>query len=137
MVLRMQERAVQSKLGRYLQTEFKRRGWSQRQAELKTGMSRTALNNLINDPDAMPQLETIGKIAAALEVPPWFIAEKAGLDLKISDTPEQRAQRLIDLVKIRPALAPLVDQLVGLDPEDLEMAVAYIEFLSRRRGSGQ
>jgi transcriptional regulator with XRE-family HTH domain len=67
-------------LGEWVKAERLRKGWSLRELEKRSGMSRTAIDNLEKGEDVMPTLPNMEGLAKAFQVPPWEIMVRAGVD---------------------------------------------------------
>lgn len=120
-----------------LSDELKRRAdaaGSVRALSMQTEVSYTGLKNLIDNPDATPELETLVKFSRAFNLPLWRIVEMAGFDLGLGNGPATQAQRLTSLIEAMPQYRPVIDHLVGISPDDLEGLLVYLETLERRRG---
>jgi transcriptional regulator with XRE-family HTH domain len=126
-----------SELSIYLKKQIRDRDWTWRVAEETTGVSKSALANIIDNPDVTPSLETLVKLSRAFKLPLWRVVEMAGFDLELSrgDTPQ--AQRLASLMEAMPQYRPVVEYLMQIDSDDLEGMLVYLETLQRRRAAEQ
>ena len=115
-------------LAEWLNHEFDSRGWSQREAARKTGVSFTALNSILKGQTQVPDLVNLDKIATALDVPLVFLIEKCGIEVRFR-APTDRDRYLADLVARQPAYRSAVKDLLTLTPEDFAAAAKYIEVL--------
>lgn len=122
-----------SELAAFVARQMEQRGWGLRAAERETGVSKTALKNILDNADVVPEMDTLVKLANAFGVPLWRIVEMCGFDLGLPTTPTDRAQRLAALVAAMPEYQPIVDQLLTLTPEDLEGVLLYLEAIRLRR----
>jgi transcriptional regulator with XRE-family HTH domain len=123
-------------LAALLRKRMKDEGWTWREFEAFTGLSKSALANIIDNPDVTPGLETLTKLARAFKMPLWRVVEMAGFDLELSHGDLSQTQRLASLMQSMPQYRPVVDYLVGVEPDDLEGILVYLETLQRRRSSG-
>ncbi len=85
---------------------------SYRALEAKIGVSRGALENLINKTNTeLPKLETLQRIADAYGKPMWEVVQMAGVELDLPKTPNERAQRMAQIVDQLPALESIINDL--------------------------
>jgi len=123
-----------STLAALLARQMRERGWSLRDAEREIGISKTAVRNILEKPNVVPELETLSKIASALDLPLWRVIEVAGFDLDLSRAPLEKAQLLASLVATVPELDSQLHRLDQWSREDLQGLLAYIEVVEKRRG---
>ena len=122
-----------SELATYLKNQMRDNNWTWRVAEEVTGVSKSALANIIENPDVIPGLETLAKLARALKLPLWRVVEMAGFDLELNHGDLSQAQRLAGLMDAMPQYRPVVDYLVQIqDSDDIEGILVYLETLQRR-----
>jgi transcriptional regulator with XRE-family HTH domain len=124
-------------LAAYVQNQMKQRGWSLRDAERETGVSRSALDNILKNEDVTPGLDTLTKLASVFGIPLWRIVEMCGFDLGIPREPSNQSQRLTTLINSMPQLQPIVDHLLALQPDDLGGILDYLELVELRRNRQQ
>ena len=60
-----------SELATYLKNQMRDNNWTWRVAEEVTGVSKSALANIIENPDVIPGLETLAKLARTFKLPLW------------------------------------------------------------------
>lgn len=99
----------------------------------KVDVSHTAIKNVIENNDAIPELETLVKFARAFKLPLWRVVEMAGFDLELNQGSVSQAQRLASLMEVMPQYRPVVDYLLRLNPDDIEGMLMYLEVLERQR----
>lgn len=105
----------------WLLSELQKRGWSQNQLAIRAGLSRTAINDVINR-KAHPGPELCRAIARALGYPQEYVFRKAGL---IDDTPGPDYDPEAEL---------LLHWFRSLPPEERKEILEYVQFkLSRHQ----
>lgn len=57
-----------SELAAFLEREFERREWSQRRAATELGIDKSTLGKIMNNPEQIPDLRTLRKLAEGLGV---------------------------------------------------------------------
>jgi transcriptional regulator with XRE-family HTH domain len=106
--------AMTTPLGAFVEGERKRLKWTQRRLEDETGVSRTALQHIIDGRTQVPDLDTFRRLANALQTPIAYLMSLCGIDVGDSDrllSPEQR-QRLSRLTpEQRQEMIDLADRL--------------------------
>lgn len=103
-----------------------------RPLERQTKVSKGSLENIIEN-EATPELRTLAKLSEAFGTPLWRLVEMSGYNLGIPSTLSDRMRRLASLVEEMPDLAPIVDHLLIVDPEDLDGILAVLEGQQLRR----
>lgn len=81
---------IMIELADYLQRVMKERGWTRQRAADQSGVSKTAITNIINKKQR-PELETLAGIATGFDVPLARLIELCGYEL-----PPLKATRLTD-----------------------------------------
>lgn len=125
-----------AELSNYLQDELRRRGWSLTQLANKAGLPKQTVSNVINNPEANPELPTYVGLSEALGVSLAFLLERAGYAVERLDDPEESTRQIARQIEAFPWLQPILQWLLDLDPEDRAGVVAYFEALRRQRGRG-
>jgi transcriptional regulator with XRE-family HTH domain len=74
-----------SELADYLLREMNQRNWSQREAATRSGIPKTTLTDLLNNPDHVPQLRTLQALAVGFGVPLKRLIELSGFSLDEED----------------------------------------------------
>jgi hypothetical protein len=97
-------------------------------------VSRTALRNILEKPDVVPELETLEKLSLAFGMPLWRIVEMTGFDLDLPKSDSERTRRLAALLDTNPEFRPIVDHMLRLQPGDFDGILVYLEGLQLRRG---
>lgn len=121
------------KLADFLVQEMNRNKWSKRKLEAHTGVSRGAIDKILDGSTEAPTLETLARFSETLKVPFWRIMEMAGPDMGVPPTLTGQVQRVLALAQAMPQLEVVVDQILELRPEEMEGVLAYLEALKRRR----
>ena len=128
-------------LAEFVRREMTRRRWSIRDVEGHTGVSRTAIANILNNADAVPTLETLDRLGSTFGLPLWRMVELAGYQSGMpSVSPRNAIERVTILAEAMPQLAELLDEVLELPPSEMAGVLAYLEALKRRRdrnGLGQ
>lgn len=119
-----------SELSRKLIEELKTQSY--RDLQGKTGVSRGAIEKLVNEDTKFPELDTLDKLATYWKLPMWRVIEMAGIDLGLPRSIDETVQQLTSLAKRLPEIEPIVQYLLKLYPEDLRGVVAYLEALDRQ-----
>lgn len=73
-----------SELGMFLQREIAQRGWSLRDAQARTGISKTAISNLLRKEAVVPTADTLKKLHAVFGVPVWRLLQMCGYELGLT-----------------------------------------------------
>lgn len=110
-----------------IEQERRRRGWTYRDLQDKTGVSRSALFDMERGKTRTPHLETLGRIAVAFEMELADVLLIVGFPVNPIKSNEDRAQRLAALAEVLPRVEQVVDDLLRLDPSQQEGVIAYIE----------
>ena len=108
---------------------------SLRAVEAKTGVSRGALEKILNGTTKRIDVETLQRIANAYHLRLWQVMHMAGIDLELPQTPTERANRLAAVVEQSPVFASLVDQLQELyqtDPDFVDGVLLSMEAMLRQ-----
>jgi transcriptional regulator with XRE-family HTH domain len=123
-----------AELSNYLRDEMARRGWSLTQLANKAGLPKQTVSNVINNPDANPELPTFVGLSEALGISLAFLLERAGYTVKRLEDPEESTGQIARQIEAFPWLQPILQWLLDLDPEDRAGVAAYLEALRRQRG---
>ena len=92
----------------YIAEQMKRRGWSQRRAAEKFGLSHGALGKITRGQTLQPDVETLGKIAQGFEIPLSRLLSESGhqvgggvdanaIQAKIAQLPDRFQRILLDI----------------------------------------
>lgn len=122
-----------SPLALWLTQQMERNGWGLRATERETGVSKTAIRNILDNRAMTPELETLKRLSLAFHTPLWRLVEMAGFDLGLPQSEDERARRLLALFKNNPSYRPIVDHMLALDPNDIDGILVYLEGLEARR----
>lgn len=121
-------------LAEFLQREMERRGWSQRDVTIQTGVARTSISNILENPDAVPTVETLVRFSQTFSIPLWRLLEIAGFDPGVpNDTPQGITARIAALAAQLPEYRDILYRLGEIDPRDATGVLAYLEILLRGR----
>ena len=120
-------------LAEFLDAEVKKSSY--RDVETKTGVSRGALENIINKTNKdLPTIETLTRIAQAYDRKLWEVVQMV-VELELPQTPTERGERMAAIVDRQPALAGLVDRLQALydsKPDFVDGMILAIEAMERQ-----
>jgi transcriptional regulator with XRE-family HTH domain len=98
----------------------------------RLGIAHTTLDSLArNARTSAPEIETLQRIAAGLELPLWRVVEMAGINLELPQSDDDRVRRLVGMARRHPALQALVDHLIELAPnrpEFVDGMLGYLEY---------
>ncbi len=117
----------------FLRHQMDARGWSLRDTERETGLSRSTIDNILRVEGVVPSLDTLAKLAITFNVSLARIIELCGFELGEHSLPPN--ERLNSLLVALPQLQSAVDRLMELTPDDLDGVLDYIEVVERRRKS--
>lgn len=110
-----------SDLGRFIEQYIQRRGWTRRQAAINWGYKDSSvLDKIINDPNRVPELSTLDRLARNMGVPLARLLEKVGYPVE-TDT----LHRISDATR---------EYLNSLTPDELD---DLVEAARRLRGGGE
>jgi transcriptional regulator with XRE-family HTH domain len=110
-------------LASYLEREMAQRGWSQRMAAAKAGLSKGTLTDILNRPERTPDLGTLKKLAAGFSVPFRKLLELSGYPVDeeaqtgdpLAALTEEDRSRLLRLNPLQ--IQALLDLIEQIDPE--------------------
>jgi transcriptional regulator with XRE-family HTH domain len=129
-----QKRERTSALGTYLLGVLRQRNLSQEDLAERSGVGSARISAIVNDATYEPRLGTYVKIAEALNVPLRSLLEAAGYPIENATTEAARERRLLTVLEAAPWLAPVLDDLAQLPPEDQNSVVSFLHWhLDRRR----
>ncbi len=121
-------------LQEFLTRELSRRKWSVVDLEAKSGVSRGAIRNMLNNDEAIPTLETLDRLGDVFGMPLWRMVELAGFQSGMpSVQPQATIERVVVLARSMPELEEILDQVLELPPSEMAGVLAYLEALKRRR----
>lgn len=123
-------------LAGFLKHQMEQRGWSLRDTERETGLSRSTIDNILKVEGVVPSLDTLAKLAIAFNISLARIIELCGFELGDAHSVKPN-ERLNHLLASLPQMQSVVDRLMALNPEDMEGILDYIEVVERRRKSNQ
>jgi transcriptional regulator with XRE-family HTH domain len=124
---------MSSALGDFIEQERDARGWTYRDLEDKTGISRGALYDMQKGKTKTPKLETLYRISSALGIPLNRLLTIAGFPVEPLPDNTALAKHLAELGDALPWIAQIVDDLAKLTPDQKEGVVAYLEAIRRQR----
>jgi transcriptional regulator with XRE-family HTH domain len=121
-----------SGLAPYLRAELNKRGWPDSQLADTAGIDRSTLTNIFKNPDTTPKLETLDRLAKALQVPLAKLVTLCGFSIEGDDGTNIDEQVSI-LLDSMPELRGFIAHLAQLRPDDLRVIQAYVDgFLQKR-----
>lgn len=123
-----------SQLADMLNHQMKTRGWSKRKLEEETGVTRASIDHILDNESAVPRIETLERLGKAFDLPLWRMFELCNVDLQLPKTATERAERLAAVMDAMPQFQPIIDQLMGIDPESLDGILGYLEYSRIRAG---
>lgn len=126
-----------SGLSTYLRSVIDMRDWSLTQAAEMAGMQASTLSMLLNDPERIPELATLEKIARGWDIPLGTLIEQMGYTVDRSPTPEARAARIAALLDITPWAADLLEQLIQLPPARIDQYLTMMTLLVEQERQDQ
>lgn len=132
-------KGAQMYLGVYIASKLDEHNWTIQELVERTGMPRSTIANLMHT-QRVPMLETISKLAQALDVPTAEIIEACGFSIRPEKTSQAEAERIGRVVHSIPSLRELFLVLSGAKPDQIEQVLAYVEGVTgnrrnRRNGS--
>jgi transcriptional regulator with XRE-family HTH domain len=119
-----------SALAVYLRAELDRRGWNARQLADRAGMPPSGLSKILNRVTEVPDLETLDKLAVALDVPLVRLVAVCGF--RVGDDAKTPDEQIAILLEVAPEFRDVVDDLTQLQPDDLRAIRGYVDALLRR-----
>jgi transcriptional regulator with XRE-family HTH domain len=114
-------------LANFLKTYMDERRLSLRDMELRSGLSKALLSNLINGKDVEPRLSTLEGISKAVELPMWRVLELAGVNLALPESASYEGERLATLASRSETLQKLLERLEHVDGSMLTTVLNYLE----------
>lgn len=110
--------------GQWLSTEMQARFWDEPEMARRAGITKQAVNALVNDKVNEPKAATLARIAKALGVPLEEVLVAAGIITAKPDK-DPRVERAAYLLE------------TGLDDDQIDQALQIIEMLATTRGHAQ
>lgn len=130
-----------SKLAELIQSRIGNdREWkSIRDAADAIGISKTALTNILTNPDVEPQIDTVRKIADSFSLPLWVIyTDLLDVNLGLEQQPsDSRVQRLAALAQVSPDLDAIIELLLAFKPTDYHRVRWALHLLRHSTQPGQ
>lgn len=115
-----------------IEQELARRGMSLRELAEQANMSASGLSSLLNETNKEPRLSTLAALALALNMPLRDLIEASGFPVVEVTTSAEEA-RVAAVVRSVPDLAPFLEHLSVLTPDDRAAVFAVAEVLARRQ----
>jgi transcriptional regulator with XRE-family HTH domain len=116
-----------SGLAAFLRAEIDRRGWSDQQTAERAGIPKSNLSSLLNKPGVVPKLETLDRLAHALEIPLARLIMVTGFSVERDDR-RTNDERIATMLEAVPELRGVIEQLLQLPPDDLRTVQGYVEY---------
>lgn len=118
-------------LSDYLQRVMTSRGWELQDLIAHTGLPRTTVWKLVNNPEQIPRLETLAVLSRQLNVSVSRLMAEIGYE-SVSDDP--LAEQLATTLDMMPSIRPIAQELARLQPAELEGVLAYLRLLREQQG---
>lgn len=80
-----------------------------------------------------PNIETLIALSDALNIPLRELAQQAGYNVRLSETPTDRQRRIAELVASNPRLSVAMDKLLAFPVSELDTVLTIIEALHQKR----
>lgn len=125
-------------LREWIEREMAAKGWSRRALASEAEISRGTLDNIFNNPTAMPDLETLSAFATTFDTPLWRVVEMAGFDSGI--TPTADVDRIAQVLASTPELqqiAALVERAPAGDRTGILLYLRTLHALRDANRSGE
>lgn len=119
------ELPMANSLSAFLRAELNARGWLDSQLADTAGIDRSTLSNIFKNPQSIPKLETLDRLAQALKIPLARLITICGFD--VHDTGANVDEQVAILLKSVPELKSFFSDLAQLRPDDLRVIRAYVE----------
>ncbi len=114
-------------LSEYVEQARQRRGLSLRELESKSGVSKGAIEAILNGKTKNPEITTLTLLAEALEVPVTELMRHAGMEVpNVTDTPI--ATQIAELATVDPELGAELLELARAHPELIREALAWVRY---------
>lgn len=120
-----------SALGSFIQEEMEKRGWTQRDLEIHSGVSDSTIHRIMNG--RSPKMEPLYHIAKALGVSFGRLLTLAGYPVDPAPDDAATLQRLHVLLQTFPWLPMEVETLTKLTPEQRAQLRAIMEVMVKQR----
>jgi transcriptional regulator with XRE-family HTH domain len=120
-----------SALGSFIQEELEKRGWTQRDLEIHSGVSDSTIHRIMNG--RSPKMEPLYDIAKALGVSFGRLLTLAGYPVEPMTDDAATLQRLQVLFQTFPWLQGEVENLTKLTPDQRAQLRAIMEVMVRQR----
>ncbi len=114
-----------SELSTFIKAQMEQNKWTFRIADEQTGISKTALSNIINETQK-PEMDTLVKISHAFNLPLWRVVEMAGYDLGFGKS-KSVAERIASLIEAVPEYEEGLNRLLRASPDQIEGMLAWLE----------
>lgn len=116
----------------YLQSELDHRGWTATDLASKSGITKSNISKLFRNPDRIPQLTTLEKLARGLDVPIAHLITLCGFDVSGGEGAPD-AEQVAMLFETMPELRAVIGSWSQLSEEYRRALVAYAEGLRRQQ----
>lgn len=115
-----------STLAAYLRAEIDKRDWNAKQLAERSGISEANVSKLLRGLSKAPELETLDKLAVALDVDLDVLILQCGFTLGRNPV-RSREERIADLLAKDPRLLRVADSISQLSEEDLGAIEGYLD----------
>ena len=125
-----------SGIAELIKSELQKKGLNQQELAERAGISQPALSKLMNKPDMVPELKTLGLLSVALNIPLRRLVEACGFPLEEPGAVQNVDERLKVVLSAVPELRDLFAQMIeDLTPEDRGAILAYLDSAKARRAN--
>ena len=123
---------MSAELVTYIRGELEARGWSQTQLAIKSNLDKQVINNLLQHPDTRPELVTLERLAAGLNVSLVKLLFLSGYDPgEYIEHPD--LERIAILLEAMPDAQEVIDSFAQFSASERSAILAYIRWqLSQR-----
>ena len=114
----------------YLTTAMRQRGWNAVMLAERAGIAASTFSDVQRH--QRPRVDTLEKIAQALDEPLWVLIEASGYRLDAPHLSRADVEQLARSLQSYPWMADRLDQLMGLSAEEFRDALDYVTFRRQR-----
>lgn len=122
-----------SELAPWLDRQMRIKGWGLRAAERETGISKGAIDNILKNSDAIPNVDTLARLSSVFGVPFDRLVEMCGFSVPNYEDASGLAAAITRLAETQPDLRPALGRIAELRPGEVAGLVAYLDALEAQR----